>query len=138
MVLGGVVHDQVEDHAHAQRAHVVHEVDEVAQRAVFAVDGVVVRHVVAVVLVGRHVERLQPEAGHSEAGQVLQAAAEALEVADAVAVAVHVRLDVEAIQDGVLVPEVLDGHGAPFAGRVAAGAIPSFVPIGRRPGVCGV
>ena len=62
--------------------------------------------VVAVVAVGRRLERHQPDARDPELGEVVEAVGEALEVAGAVVVPVHVRLDVEAVDDGRLPPEV--------------------------------
>jgi hypothetical protein len=59
------------------------------------------------------VEGLEPEAGHPQPLQVVEPAAQAGEIADAVAVPVHEGLDVEAVDDRVLVPEVVD-HRALF------------------------
>ena len=69
-----------------------------------------VADVVAVVAVGRAVERLQPDAGDTETVQVIEAPAQSLEVPDAVAVEVHVGGDVQAINNGVLEPVVVYGH----------------------------
>ena len=80
---------------------------------------VVVGDVVAVVLVGRGIERQQPQAGDAEAGEIVAAVGQPGEIADAVAVAVHVRLDVEAVDDGVLVPKVMN-HARAGAMRVPA------------------
>ena len=71
-------------------------------------DAVVVGDVVPVVAIGRAVERLQPDAGDAEPGEIVEPARQADEVADAVAIAVDVLLDVQAIDDGVLVPEVVN------------------------------
>ena len=46
--------------------------------------------------------------GDAHALEVVEAAHEALEVSDAVAVGVHVGGDGEAVDDGVLVPEIVD------------------------------
>ena len=76
-------------------------------------DAVVVGDVVAVVLVRRGIERLQPEAGDAEPGKVVELARQPAEITDAVAVAVEILLDVEAVDDRVLVPEVVD-HGGEY------------------------
>ena len=107
-----MVDDEIDDHADAERLRVIHEVDEVAERAVLVVDAVVVGDVVAVVAVGRGIERLQPDAGDAEPREVVEPAHQPFEIADAVAVGVLVLLDVEAVDDGVLVPEVVDRHRA--------------------------
>jgi hypothetical protein len=51
--------------------------------------------------------------------QVVEASVQPLEVADPVAVGVHVLLDVEAVEDGVLVPEVVNGHAGIRSNRRA-------------------
>jgi hypothetical protein len=77
---------------------------------VLLVDVVIVCDVVPVVPIGRLVERLEPHAGDAEALKIVQPPHQTFEVADTIAVRVLVLLDVEAIHDGVLVPEVVDGH----------------------------
>ena len=86
----------------------VRELDEVAERAVARIDAVVVGDVVAVVLARRRLERHQPDRRDAEPVQVVEPPHQALEIADAVAVGVHVGADGQAIDDGVLVPEVVD------------------------------
>ena len=68
------------------------------------VDAVEVGDVVPVVPVGRRVDRVQPQARDSEPGQVVQPARQPREVTNAVVVGVLERLDVEAVDDGVLEP----------------------------------
>ena len=84
------------------------ELDEVAERAVARIDAVIVGDVVAVVPAGRGLERHQPDRGDAEPLQIIEPAQQALEIADAVAVGVHVGADGQAIEDAVLVPEVVD------------------------------
>jgi len=108
VLIGGVIDHQIADHAKPELLRPVHELDEIAEGARPRVDAVVVRHVIAVVLVRRGVERQQPQAGHAEPGQVGQPVGQTGEIADAVAVRVQERLDVEAVDDGVLVPEVVN------------------------------
>ena len=87
----------------------VREGDEIAEGAEARVDGVEVGDVVAVVAVGRRVERQQPDAGGAESLEMVEPVGEALEIADAVAVRIHEGLDIEAVDDGVLVPEIEHG-----------------------------
>ena len=70
------------------------------------VDAEEVGDVVAVVLAGGRVEGHQPQAGHAEVGEVLDAFGHAADVAGAVAVPVVERLDVGAVEDRVLPPQV--------------------------------
>src|SRR5262249_8023558 len=67
-------------------------------------------------------ERHQPDGGDAEPVQVVEPAAQPLEVADAVAVGVHVGADRQAIDDGILVPEVIDHPGT----------APTRMPASRR------
>jgi hypothetical protein len=84
-------------------------------RAQPRVDAVEVGDVVAVVAVGRRVERHEPDAGDTQADQVVDLLDQAAEVAAPVAVAVGVRLDVEAVDDGVLPPQ-FGSLGQPHGG----------------------
>ena len=111
----GVVDDQVDDHPHAPVAGGADELDEVAVGAQPRVDAVEVGDVVAVVAVGRGVDRHQPEAGDPELGEVVDALRQPGQVAAAVAVPVEEGLDVEAVDDRGLPPQVAgvgDPHGA--------------------------
>ena len=77
VLVGGVVDDEVDDHPHAAVAGGADQLDEVAVRAEPRVDAVEVGDVVAVVAVGRRVERHQPQAGDAELGEVVDALREA-------------------------------------------------------------
>jgi hypothetical protein len=83
-----------------------HELDEVAEAAEPRVDRVVVGDVIAVVAVRRGIEGHQPEAGDAEAREVVHPPGEPVEVADPVTVSVLEELRVDAVEDGVLPPEI--------------------------------
>jgi hypothetical protein len=68
--------------------------------------------VVSVIAIWGRVEGLQPQTGDAESLEVVKPAHQALEVADAVPIGVLIFLDVETVDDGVLVPEVGNGHGS--------------------------
>jgi hypothetical protein len=85
--------------------------DEVSERSVGGIHPVVVGDVVAVVLAGRRLERHQPECRRAEPVQIVEPAHQALKVTDPIRVGIHVGADREAIDDRVLVPEVLDHAG---------------------------
>jgi hypothetical protein len=121
MLDGGVVDHEVDQHAHAALLAGVRQLDEITQRPVAGIDRVMVGDVVAVVLAGRFLERHEPDRVDAQPVEVIEAPLQALEVADAVAGGVHVGLHVEAIDDGVLVPEVVD-HGDAGAGEASPGA----------------
>src|SRR3954454_4311562 len=110
MLVRGMVDDEIDHDAHAEGRRLVRELDEVAQRTEARIDAVVIRHVVAVIAPRRAVEGVEPDASHAQASEVGQAMGESLEVADAIAVAVLKRFDVQRVDDGVLVPEIVDTH----------------------------
>jgi hypothetical protein len=103
-----VIDDQIDDDPDADLVGMVHEVDEISERAELRMDPVVVGNVVPVVAIGRRIKRLQPEARNSKAGEVIEPSRQAGEVADAVSVCVDVLLNVEAINNRVLVPEIVN------------------------------
>jgi hypothetical protein len=115
-----VVHHQIDEDADAALLGAVGELDEIAERAVTRIDVIVVRDVVAVVAIGRGLERHQPDRRDAEPVQVIQAAHQPLEVADPVAVGIHIGTNRQAIDDGVLVPEVVDHGGEGTALRSLA------------------
>jgi hypothetical protein len=68
---------------------------------------VVVADIVAIVTVRGRIEGQQPEAGDAKPGQVGQPIRQPDEVPDTIAVRIEEGLDVEAVDDGVLVPEIV-------------------------------
>ena len=104
-----MIDHQIDDHAHADLLRVIHELDELAKRAVLWVHAVIIGNVVAVVAIRRRIKRLEPHAGDAQAGEIVQPPCQTGEIADTVAVGVDVLFDVEAIDDRVLVPEVING-----------------------------
>ena len=104
MVGRGVVHDQVDDHAHPALVRRLDEGAEVLDRAVVGVDPVEVCDVVAAVAEGRRIERQHPDAVDPEPLQVVELLLQAAEVAGAVVVAVEERARVDLVEDGRLEP----------------------------------
>jgi hypothetical protein len=112
-----MVHHEIDDHTQPPVVGGADECDEVAERAQPRVDAVEIRDVVAVIAVRGRVEGQEPEAGAAERLDVIQPIGETLEVADAVPVGIHERLDVQAIDDGILVPEIEHRTIPPWAAR---------------------
>ena len=114
-----VVDHEVHDHLDAAVVGGAHEIDELAEASEARIDPVVVAHVITVVAVGRRVEGHQPQAGNAEPGQVVDLPDQAPEVAHAIAVRVEVGLDVEAVDDRVLPPQIA-GLVEPHTSSVSA------------------
>ena len=114
MLIGRVIDDKVDEHADAALLRTVGEIDEIAERAIAVIDAIVVRHVVPVVTMRRGLERHQPNGCDAQAMEIVQASLQPAEVANAIAIGIHVGADRQAIDDGVLVPKVTD-HAAPLS-----------------------
>ena len=105
MLGGGVVHDQVCDHAYCRAVRRIDERLDVLDRAVVRVHRVEIGDVVAAVAQRRGVERQQPDAVDAEPLQVVELLREPAEVARAVAVAVEEAADVDLIEDRPFEPQ---------------------------------
>jgi hypothetical protein len=88
-----VVDHEVDEHTYATLLRAVGEFDKIADRAVARIDAVIVGHVVAVIAMGGDLERHQPDGRDAETMQVVETAHQTLEVADAVAIGIHVGRD---------------------------------------------
>ena len=108
MFVGGVIDHEIDDHADAALPAAMGELDEIAERAVARIDAVIVGDVVAVVLAGRGLERHQPDRGDAEPVQIVEPPQQPLEVADPVAVGVHIGANGKAVDHTILVPEIVD------------------------------
>jgi hypothetical protein len=107
MLVGRVIDDQLGDHAQAATPGVLHEAAEISRRPEGRIDVAVIGDVVAVVAAGARIERQQPERGDAEVAQVVETLGQTGEVADAIAIRILERLDVQLVYDGILEPEVV-------------------------------
>ena len=110
VTVGGVVGDDVHHHLDAGGVKSGHQAIEIGQRADLGGDVAVVVDVVAAVGQGRGVERGEPDGIHAKGLEVGDAADDAGEIADAIAVGVGEGARVDLVDDGVLPP--LPGGGA--------------------------
>ena len=99
-----VVRHHLDDHLDPEPVRVRHHPVEAGQVAVVGMDAQVVRDVVAVVVVGRGVERGQPDRVDTEAAQVGKAGADPAEVADTVTVGVLEAPDVDLVDHAAAPP----------------------------------
>src|SRR5437764_1063407 len=121
VLVRGVVDDEVDEHPYAALLRAVSEFDKIANRAVARINAVIIGHVVAVIAMGRDLERHQPDGRDAETMQVVETAHQTLEVADAVGVGIHVGSNRQAIDHCILVPKVID-HGTRPNGIEATGS----------------
>ena len=130
VLVGGVVDDQLGDHAQAAPVRLAHE-RAGSPRACRSAGGRCGsrRCRSRRRLQRRRIERQQPDRVDAEVLDVVELLRQAAEVADAVVVAVEERLDVQLVDDRVLVPERVVGRRR--IGGVAAVRR-------RRGGPCGV
>ena len=105
VLVRGVVHDQVRDHAHPALVGRLDERPEVVHRPVVLVDHEEVGDVVAAVPQRRDVHRQQPDAVDPEPLEVVELLDQPPEVARAVVVAVEEAADVDLVEDRALEPQ---------------------------------
>ena len=115
MLIAGMVHHQFGDDADAAAMGLVEEGLEIVEGAVSGIDGGIIGDVVAVVAQGRRIEGEDPEGGYAQIGEIAQAAGEAGEIAEAVAVAILEAFHVGLIDDRFAVPK---GFVAGFRVRI--------------------
>ncbi len=104
VLVGGVVDNQFDNNFQISVVGFFDECLQLLNVAVGRIDAVIVSNVVAVVAQRRGVERQQPDGRHAEVFEVVQLFHDALEITDAIAVAVAKGLDVEFVYNGIFVP----------------------------------
>ena len=124
MLVGGVVDDEVEDEPHVALLDAVEECVEVGHGAELGHDFLVVADVVAVVGVWGVVVGREPDDVDAELLEVVEAAGDAGDVADAVSVGVLEAAGVDLVDDSFLPPALgvavgggLGGLGVDGGGR---------------------
>ena len=130
VLVRAVVHHQVEEDAHALLMGLVQQFPEHVQVAEIRVDVFVVGDVVAVIRVGRGIDRGEPDGVRAEALDVVQLLDHAPEVADAVAVSVAEAPGPDVIDAHLLVP-AFRRHDALLPFRVFVVLYHSFVSLSR-------
>ncbi len=107
MLVRGVVDHQVHDQLDAAPVHFFQHFLPIGQAAEFGHDVLVVADIVAVVVVGRSVNRRQPDHVDAQLFEVIQFVDDAAQVADAVAVAVEEAARVDLVNDAFFPPLLL-------------------------------
>ena len=104
ILIGSMIDHQFGDHAQIARMRRIQKSAEIVERAKIRIDVEIVGNVVAVVALGRRIERQQPDGGDPQLLEIIQFFHQTAEVTHPVAIAVTKRLDVQLVDDGVLVP----------------------------------
>ena len=115
VLVAGVVHDEVGDHADAALVRLVEQHDEVVDGAELGQHGPEVADVVAAVTQRRVVERRQPDAVDAQPLDVVELLGEPADVAGAVAVRVGERADQHLVEHRPLEPVVVHAQRAGLA-----------------------
>jgi selenophosphate synthetase-related protein len=111
VLVGGVVNDQLGNHAKPPAMRLAQKFSEIFQSAIIAMDVVVIGDIVSIIFEGGRIKRQEPYCGYTEIFKIVQFLRQTFEVSHAVIVAIEVGLDVKLVDDGVLVPQ---GVVAPF------------------------
>lgn len=119
VLVRGVVHDEVDDHAHAAGVGGGQEVLEVLDVAELGQHRGVVADVVPPVAQRGGEERRQPEAVDAEPLEVVELVDHAAQITHAVGVAVGEAADEHLVEDGALVPLGVAARGGEDGGPVA-------------------
>ena len=109
VLVGRVVDDQVHHDPQAALVRLGEQFVHVLEGAEQRVDVLVVGDVVAVVVLRGPVDRGQPQHVHAEVGEVVEAAGDALQVADAVAVGILEGTRVDLVDHRVSPPWIRGG-----------------------------
>src|SRR5688572_17720498 len=110
MLVRGVIRHEIEDELHAAGVHFREQAIEIFERAERRRDVAVVGDVVAEILHRRGVDRRDPHRVDAEPREVIEALANAVEIAFAVAVAVLERKRIDLIDDAALPPQRIRGR----------------------------
>ena len=114
MLIGSVVHHQLDHDLHPADVRGVEEIFEILHRAVAGMHAQIVADVIAVVAQGRRKERQKPQAGHTQFLKVVELLQQSRKIAGAVVIRVKKSFDVNFVNNGILVPQRIARASGPF------------------------
>src|ERR1039457_955465 len=130
MLIRRMVRHKVDDDPDSPLLGGMREFDEITKRSVARIDLVVVRNIVAVVTTGRGLEGHQPYGCDAEPAKIVEPTHEPGEISHPITVGIHVSGHGEAIDDRMLVPEIVEHEAGPPYPAESATTKPSFA---RKP-----
>ena len=98
VLVRSVIDHQIEQHLHSQLMRPVQHFFELFKRPVIGMDILVVGDVIAVIRVGRGIDRAEPDAVHAQAFNIFQLVIDAVQIADPVSVTVAEAADPDLIE----------------------------------------
>src|SRR3954452_14145468 len=104
MLVGRVVRHEVEDHAQPAPMHFVEQAIELLHRSEDRMNSAIIRYVIAEVRHGRGINWRDPDRIDTQIHQVIDAAANAIQIADSIPVAVLKRPRIDFINYCILPP----------------------------------
>ncbi len=109
-----MIYNQIDQNTDAALPASVGKLYKVTQRAVPRINAIVIRNIIAIVTQRRRLKWHEPDRGNAQALQVVQPVHETAKVTNAITICIHICVDREAIDDRILVPEIVD-HAFEFA-----------------------
>src|SRR5712671_515265 len=103
-----MVQHEIDENTNTSLFGAVSELDEVAHCPVSWVNAIVIGHVVAIVAMRRDLEWHEPNGGYAKALQIVEPARQPDEVADTVVIGIHECPNRQAVNNGVLIPKVVN------------------------------
>ncbi len=114
MLIGGVIHHQLDHHLQVALVSRCQKSLEIVHRPVHRVDVHVVGNIVSIVFKRGWEEGKQPQTGDPQILKIIQFLDQARKVTDAIAVAVFKCADVQLVDDCILVPERISRAARPL------------------------
>src|SRR5215470_5378592 len=123
MLIGGVVHDQLDHHLQTTIVRGIQEGTEVIDGSIHWVDVQIVGDVIAIVLEGGREEGQDPQTSYTQVLEIVHFLNQARKIADSVRVAVLECLNVELVDYRVLIPEGVRNASQPLGHLFPASSV---------------
>src|ERR1700734_1475542 len=109
MLIRSMIRHKIHDDAHAMLLAIRHHAVEIGQRSVHRIDVFIISDVIAKIDLRRRIAGRNPDRVYSEVMQVLHLGSDAIQIADAIVIAVGKTARIDFIEDSMLPPLVAFG-----------------------------